>query len=492
MDIAPGNYNTGTATVDAGGLAVSFQGVPNMQAAIRPGDRFGGHVGLPIRIASVGTDTVTLAHPWPGAAQTAAPYEIAFTPYDLGYREEFYEIIKRYGRGALPAMAELVGVDKAVPMFTGPQTMTLLTQQDLTQGARYDVQVAALIDRAAYDNSTEGFAVLVGNTGDGRAAIYSRVGAAGNWSAPAYITGPAITLDITEVDEVPYGTPPDVTLTPVAGGYTMAFDIPAGMTIEPGTTTTLGPGQPASVAFVPITGGYRLDISLPKGDTGDIDGVTPFWVTRLSTDTDAELARAGLGATATGDALITAADADAARAAIVAQEHLGWKPVPGNIITPAGANAVVIPVPAGCGSVRLSGSIKSAVFTYMRLSYDGGVTYMSAPTDYVRGAMTAYHTTVESAASAGATQVIAALNNGDAILPTQFRVEIDSTEPLGFNLPRFRTLSYGLTDAGAPGSMYRYEVFGFARAAALITHIMLFTEDGSNFGAGTRFLAEAF
>src|SRR5690606_4188214 len=132
MAIAPGIYNTGTATVASGGLTVSFQGVPNLQAAIRPGDRFGGHVGFGIRIAAVGTDSVTLAHPWPGAAQTAAPYEIVFTPYDLSYREEFYEIIKRYGRGALPAMAELVGEDGAIPVFTGPQTMSLLTQQDIT------------------------------------------------------------------------------------------------------------------------------------------------------------------------------------------------------------------------------------------------------------------------------------------------------------------------------------------------------------------------
>ena len=313
MAIAPGIYNTGTATVASGGLTVSFQGVPNLQAAIRPGDRFGGHVGFGIRISAVGTDTVTLAHPWPGAAQTAAPYEIVFTPYDLSYREEFSEIIRRYGRGALPAMAELIGSAGAVPVFTGPQTMALLTPQDLTQGARYDVQVAALIDRAAYDNREEGFAVLVGNVGDGRAAIYSRVGAAGNWSAPAYITGPAITLDITEVDEVPYGTPPEVTLTPKAGGYDLAFELPRGMIIEPGTTTTFAPGQPAAVTFVPIAGGYRLDIALPKGETGDNGGLTRYWQERVTSDTTAAQAQAGLGGTAVGRALFTAADAASAR-----------------------------------------------------------------------------------------------------------------------------------------------------------------------------------
>lgn len=316
MAIAPGIYNTGTATVASGGLTVSFQGVANLQAAIRPGDRFGGHVGFGIRIAAVGTDTVTLAHPWPGAAQTAAPYEIVFTPYDLSYREELYEIIKRYGRGALPAMAELVGEDGAIPVFTGPQTMSLLTQQDITNGARYNVQVANLTERGNYNNEPVGFAVLVGDVGDGRAAIYSRVGPAGNWSAPAYITGPAITLDIREVDEVPYGTPPDATLTPKAGGYDLAFEIPRGMIIEPGTTTTLAPGQPAQVNFVPITGGYRLDIALPKGDTGEITGLTTFWQTRVSTDTSVTEAQTGLGATATGRALFTAENSPAARSTL--------------------------------------------------------------------------------------------------------------------------------------------------------------------------------
>lgn len=181
-------------------------------------------------------------------------------------------------------------------MFTGPQTMALLTKQDLTQGARFDVQVANMAARAAYNSEAVGFSVLVSNTGDGRSAIYSRVGAAGNWSAPAYITGPTVTLDVTEVDEVPYGTPPDVTLTPVAGGYDVAFKIPRGMVIAPGTTTTLASDQPAKVTFVPISGGYRLDIAIPRGPTGDITGVTPFWNMRLGSDADATSARAGLNA----------------------------------------------------------------------------------------------------------------------------------------------------------------------------------------------------
>ena len=528
MAIAPGIYNTGTATVASGGLTVSFQGVANLQAAIRPGDRFGGHVGFGIRIAAVGTDSVTLAHPWPGAAQTAAPYEIVFTPYDLSYREEFYEIIKRYGRGALPAMAELVGEDGAIPVFTGPQTMSLLTQQDITNGARYNVQVANLTERGNYNNEPVGFAVLVGDVGDGRAAIYSRVGPAGNWSAPAYITGPAITLDITEVDEVPYGTPPDATLTPKAGGYDLAFEIPRGMIIEPGTTTTLAPGQPAAVTFVPIAGGYRLDIALPKGDTGDIDGVTPYWVTRLSTDTDAAAARAGLGATSTGGALFTAADAPAARTEIGAtptgdalftavdeeaartaigatpigdqlitaptqsagrtsldaQQNLGWKPV--SLVRPeTNVSAIVIAVPAGSTHLRISGTIHQSnllSLTYARVSIDGGATFVSTD-DYTTSAGIIMQSgTITTHAGDTSSSIIVALEQGDAVLLSNVDIQFDFNDDLWLSV---------FTKQAAVDTQNRLTFLrGWYRGYG-VTHIQLFGSSGQ-FTPNTSLLVEAF
>lgn len=133
MDLADGIYNTGTATVAANGTTVTFQGATNLQASVRKGDRFGGHRGLGMRITDVGATTVTLAAPWPGPAQTAAPYEIVFTPYDPIYREEFNDIIRLYGRGAIPAMAELtLAADKGFHA-TGPNT---LATHDLTAHAR--------------------------------------------------------------------------------------------------------------------------------------------------------------------------------------------------------------------------------------------------------------------------------------------------------------------------------------------------------------------
>lgn len=298
IDITTSHYSDGTATV--AGINVTGQGTT--WSLLRPGDQYGTHRGFGVRIAEVIDDThLTLAYDVPALYQTEADYEIQRTPYELGYMQGIQDLLVKLGNGNLDSFAGLSGLADKLPMFTGPGELALVSKIDLTSGVNFNVQVDNLAGRAAYDNEATGFAVLVANVGDGRSAIYAkRSGGAADWSDPAYLTGPAITLDVTEVDEVPYGTPPDVTLTPIAGGYNLAFEIPRGMLIEPGTTTTLPPGSDAVVDFVPVTGGYRLDISLPKGDTGDIDGVTPFWVTRLSSDGDAAAARLGLGA---GDVL---------------------------------------------------------------------------------------------------------------------------------------------------------------------------------------------
>ncbi|MBP0439574.1 SGNH/GDSL hydrolase family protein [Tianweitania sediminis] len=92
----PGIYRTGTATVEEGGLTVTFQNAGNLVQAVRPGDRFGGHRGLLVRIAAVDATTITLAVAWPGPAQVAEPYEITFTPYDSGYRQALQTLLAGY------------------------------------------------------------------------------------------------------------------------------------------------------------------------------------------------------------------------------------------------------------------------------------------------------------------------------------------------------------------------------------------------------------
>ncbi|SHE87426.1 hypothetical protein [Devosia limi] len=293
------DYVTGTITLTNGQASFSGTGSGWQLAQIREGDTVidvTGATEFMGVIASITDNTSgTLTKPWEGPDVTAE-YRIRYMADGQRSTAQARLLIELLGNGRLTAIAAAAEPAGVIEMLPGGSAR-LVPLTDLVSGANYDVQVANMAARAAFDGQVAGFAVLVADTGDGRAAIFSKLSnASGDWSAAAYVTGPPITLDITEVDEVPYGAPPDVTLTPRAGGYDVSFVIPRGMIIEPGATTTLASDQPAAVTFVPVTGGYRVDFAIPRGPTGDIDGVTPFWVTRLGSDADATAARTGLGA----------------------------------------------------------------------------------------------------------------------------------------------------------------------------------------------------
>lgn len=77
-------------------------------------------------------------------------------------------------------------------------------------------------------------------------------------------------------------------------------------TIEIGTVTTLAPDQPATITPVQVGDVVTLNFGIPRGPTGDIDGVTPFWVTRLGSDANAAAARAGLDVPSNGELVAVA------------------------------------------------------------------------------------------------------------------------------------------------------------------------------------------
>lgn len=137
-----GFYNTGTASIAQGQTVVTGQGTAWLQA-VRSADDFGKHVGRPIPIASVDSDTqITLAYPWPGPTQAAAPYRISFTPYHVAYRQALQEIGKLLASGNVSALADLEGAAGKVPLFTGPgvlDLMNILPVQDSSE----DVQNGA-------------------------------------------------------------------------------------------------------------------------------------------------------------------------------------------------------------------------------------------------------------------------------------------------------------------------------------------------------------
>lgn len=297
----PSDYTLGTITLENGSDEFSGTDTAWELIGLREGDLLIDVEGATEFWAIIDEITSNVAgrltRPWAGPSVTAAAYRMRFTSDGVRATAQAAMLRQQLGNGNLQALAGLEASANLLPMFTAPGVMTLVPRSELVSGAAYDVQVAELSDRDAYDGMDEGFAVLVANTGDGRAAIYSKLSNSNaDWSDPAYVTGPSFELTIGDVEEIPFGEPLSVTLTPDAGGAALNFDLPKGMIIEAGSVTTLPPGEDADVDFVPITGGYRLDFSIPRGPTGDIDGVTPFWVSRLGADTDAEAARDGLDA----------------------------------------------------------------------------------------------------------------------------------------------------------------------------------------------------
>ncbi|HEV7344142.1 MAG TPA: hypothetical protein VGN60_00725 [Devosia sp.] len=310
--------NPGTVTFTQGSMAIAGTGTlfQNMRA--------GSVISIPglgeMQLAEDPTsDTAALGVvEWQGTTAEDKAYQYLPRNDAATISAKLVAMLQQLSGSNLQSLADVEGAAQTVLGFAGPGSLTTVAIADLVSGADYDQAVDALADLAAYSTrpgptaDSRGFAVLVRNSGDGRAAIYSKSSdASGDWSDPAYVSGPAITLDVTEVDAVPHGAPPGVTLTPVAGGYNLAFAIPSGMIIVPGTTTTLAPDQPAAVDFVPVTGGYRIDISIPQGLTGDIDGVTPFWVSRLGADATAGAALTGLGVSAFAQSLLDDASAAA-------------------------------------------------------------------------------------------------------------------------------------------------------------------------------------
>lgn len=195
--ILPSSYKEGTVSVANGSTAVTgtntFWGNPNGEGnPILPGDWFGVHKGYAIRIASIeGNGALTLANPWPGPSQVDAAYEIMLQSDNARMAISTRQLLQQLMNGNIAAFTALGGEPDTVPYFSGPGAMGLLTRQDLTQGVNYDVLVDTLADRAAYDLQVPGFAIFVADVGDGRAAIFSKATAAsGDWSDPAYITGP--------------------------------------------------------------------------------------------------------------------------------------------------------------------------------------------------------------------------------------------------------------------------------------------------------------
>ncbi|CDI08742.1 gp53-like domain-containing protein [Agrobacterium pusense] len=190
-------YGDGTATVAVGSRTVTGTdtGWLTEVAGLTPikvGDKFGIHVGRPIVIEQIISDTeLLLADDWPGPAQTDAPYKVELTSPTIAAVEAMRRLLASLSNGNLDSLSEIsVGTDD-IPIGIGPGVFGTINKAALVQGVQYDAWVANLAGRAAYNGAAAGFSVLVIDIGDGRSALYFKNSAtSGDWSAPSYITGP--------------------------------------------------------------------------------------------------------------------------------------------------------------------------------------------------------------------------------------------------------------------------------------------------------------
>ncbi len=190
-------YGDGTATVAVGSRTVTGTdtGWLTEVAGLTPikvGDKFGIHVGRPIVIEQIISDTeLLLADDWPGPAQTDAPYKVELTSPTIAAVEAMRRLLASLSNGNLDSLSEIsVGTDD-IPIGIGPGVFGTINKAALVQGVQYDAWVANLAGRAAYNAAAAGFSVLVIDIGDGRSALYFKNSAtSGDWSAPSYVTGP--------------------------------------------------------------------------------------------------------------------------------------------------------------------------------------------------------------------------------------------------------------------------------------------------------------
>lgn len=190
-------YGDGTATVAVGsrtvtGTATGWLTEVAGLTPIKAGDKFGIHVGRPIVIEQIISDTeLLLADDWPGPAQTDAPYKVELTSPTIAAVEAMRRLLASLSNGNLDSLSEItVGTDD-IPIGIGPGVFGTVNKYTLKDGVQFDVAVPNMAGRAAYNGAATGFRVLVADIGDGRSALYIKNSAtSGDWSVPYYITGP--------------------------------------------------------------------------------------------------------------------------------------------------------------------------------------------------------------------------------------------------------------------------------------------------------------
>jgi hypothetical protein len=294
---------------------------------IKAGDKFGIHVGRPIVIEQIISDTeLLLADDWPGPAQTDAPYKVELTSPTIAAVEAMRRLLASLSNGNLDSLSEIsVGTDE-IPIGIGPGVFGTINKAALVQGVQYDAWAANLADRAAFDGQPAGYSVLVVNVGDGRAALYIKISStAGDWSAPSYITGPVGPAGVNQRGNYSAGTAYAIRDIVQFGGSTWIAKVATTGNAPPTLPTTentqwllFARSGTAGVvdrgAYSGATAYEANDIVLNNGSTWiALQSTTGNAPPVLPTESDAYwrlLARKGTDGTGTGDVTGAASSVD--------------------------------------------------------------------------------------------------------------------------------------------------------------------------------------
>lgn len=361
-------YGDGTATVAVGSRTVTGTDTGWMTEVagltpIKVGDKFGIHVGRPIVIEQIISDTeLLLADDWPGPAQTDAPYKVELTSPTIAAVEAMRRLLASLSNGNLDSLSEIsVGTDD-IPIGIGPGVFGTINKAALVNGVEFDVQVDTLADRAAYNSEAQGFKVLVSDVGDGRAALYSKNSAAsGDWSDPSYITG-------GKGDE---GDPGPAGLNPV-GNYSSGSTYAArDAVLNNGSTWIAKSSVPAGQAppTLPTTENTYWRLLAQKGTDGSGTGD----VTGAASSVDGQFAAAN-GTTGKTIKFLTAAQA---RQTLGGWELIAQEPL-GGVVSWSRTDLGVFRM------LRLTAAIENASESgvLFRLSNDNGGSYASGAAAY--------------------------------------------------------------------------------------------------------------
>ncbi|PZP54326.1 MAG: hypothetical protein DI595_00050 [Agrobacterium fabrum] len=140
------------------------------------------------------TDTqMTAAIKWQGATGTykyALVRENTYTTAQAENSTKIAELLRRLNNPTLAALAGIEAEQDHLILLTGESTATIIPRSSLIQGVEANAKVETPAGLSTYESEAAGFIVLVSNAGNQRAALYFKKSAtAGDWSAPAYLTG---------------------------------------------------------------------------------------------------------------------------------------------------------------------------------------------------------------------------------------------------------------------------------------------------------------